>query len=46
MVVCATSDLSDSLLHGGMILPPGNVAKKVAIWQNSVSHKSYVVRRN
>jgi hypothetical protein len=23
------SDLSDSLLHGGMILPTGNVAKKV-----------------
>jgi hypothetical protein len=29
-----------------MILPTGDVAKKVAIWQNSVSCKSYVVRRN
>ncbi len=32
MVVCAMSDLSDSLLCGVMILPTGNVAKKVAIW--------------
>jgi hypothetical protein len=37
------SDLSDSLLPGGMILPTGNVAKDVAIWQNFVSFKSYVV---
>ena len=27
------SDLSDSLLRGGMILPTGDVAKDVAIWQ-------------
>ncbi len=40
------SDLSDSLLHGGMIFPTGDVAKDVAIWQNSVSCKSYDVRRN
>jgi hypothetical protein len=40
------SDLSDSLLHGGMILPTGDVAKDVAIWQTSVSCKSYVVQRN
>jgi hypothetical protein len=40
------SDLSDSLLHGGMILPTGNVAKNVAIWQNSVSCMPYVVQRN
>ncbi len=46
MVVCAISDLSDLLLHGGMILPTGDVAKDVAIWQNSVSRKSYVVQRN
>jgi hypothetical protein len=32
VVVCAMSDLSDSLLCGVMILPTGNVAKKVAIW--------------
>ncbi len=37
------SDLSDSLLRGGMILPTGDVAKKGAIWGNSVSWKSYVV---
>ncbi len=46
VVVCAMSDLSDSLLRGGMILPTGDVAKDVAIWQNSVSCKSYVVQRN
>ncbi len=46
MIVCAMSDLSDSLLRGGMILPTGDVAKGVAIWQNSVSCKSYVVQRN
>ena len=40
------SDLSDSLLHGGMILPTGDMAKDVAMWQNSVSCKSYVVQRN
>jgi hypothetical protein len=36
------SDLSDSLLLGAMIMPTGNVAKDVAIWQISVSCKSYV----
>ncbi len=46
MIACAMSDLSDSLLRGGMILPTGNVAKDVAICQNSVSCKSYVVQRN
>ncbi len=46
MVVCALSDLSDSLLRRGMILPTGNVTKDVAIWQNSVSRKSYAVQRN
>jgi hypothetical protein len=40
------SDLSDLLLRGGMILPTGNVAKKVIVLQNSVSCKSYVVQRN
>jgi hypothetical protein len=40
------SDLSDSLLCGEMILPTGDMAKDVAIWQNSVSCKSYFVRRN
>jgi hypothetical protein len=40
------SDLSDSLLRGGMILPTVAVAKDVANWQNSVSHKSYVVQKN
>jgi hypothetical protein len=43
VVVRALSELSDSLLRGGMILPTGDVAKNVAIWQNSVSCKSYVV---
>ncbi len=43
MVVCAMSDLSDSLLRGGMNLPTGDVAKDDAIWQNSVSCNSYVV---
>jgi hypothetical protein len=37
------SDLSDSVLHGGMILTTGDVAKDVAIWQTSVSCKSHVV---
>jgi hypothetical protein len=46
MVVCAMSDLSDSLLHGGMILPTGYVAKGVAIWQTSVSCNFYVLQRN
>jgi hypothetical protein len=27
------SDLSDSLLRGGMILPTGDMAKNDAIWQ-------------
>jgi hypothetical protein len=40
------SDFSDSLLRRGMILPTGNVAKDVAIWQKSVSRKSYGVQRN
>jgi hypothetical protein len=40
------SDLSDSLLRGGMILPTGDLAKDVAIWQTSVSSKFYVVQRN
>ncbi len=40
------SDLSDSLLRGGMILPTGAVAKDVAVWQISVSCKSYAVQRN
>jgi hypothetical protein len=40
------SDLSDSLLLGGMIFPTGNEAKDVAIWQIYVSSKSYVVQRN
>jgi hypothetical protein len=40
------SDLSDSLLRGGMILPTGDVAEYVAIWQTSVSPKSYDVQRN
>jgi hypothetical protein len=40
------SDLSDSLLRGGMILPTGDVAKNVIIWQNSVYPKFYVVQRN
>jgi hypothetical protein len=44
--VCAMSDLSDSLLCGEMILPTGNVAKDVAIWQIFVSCKSYFVQRN
>ncbi len=44
--MCAMSDLSDSLLRGGMILPTGDVGKDAAIWQTSVSCKSYVVRRN
>ncbi len=46
MVVCAMSDLSDSLLCGGMILLTSNVAKDVSIWQTFVSHKFYVVQRN
>ncbi len=46
VVVCAMSDLSDSLLRGGMILSPGDVVKDVALWQNSVSCKSCVVWRN
>ncbi len=29
MVDCAKSDLSDSLLRGGMILPTGDVAKRL-----------------
>jgi hypothetical protein len=40
------SDLSDSLLRGGMILPTRDVVKDVAIRQTSVSCKFCVVQRN
>jgi hypothetical protein len=37
------SDLSDSLLRVGIILPTCDVAKDVAFWQTFISCKSYVV---